>query len=439
MQDRAERPVDDPRAVATVTDSSASAVSARAAVLVAVAGVIVLIVCAVAPPGGLGSIPDDTDVGLYSEYARRTFEGQVPYRDFGLEYPPAVLPVLLAPATSDESTYYDRFRLLMLAIAAAAVVLLVVALHRVRVDTAQLVAAVLVLATMPRTLAPELVLDRFDLWPATLVLLAVVALLYGRRTVGLVALGVGGAAKVYPLAVVPLALLARRGTARVRSELLVVASAAVVIALPFVLLAPRGVARVGWLLARRELQIESLGASALLAAHQLGLYTPAVHYSFGVGNSWDLAGSAPRIVAFVGSLAQVAAVATVWILFRRSTREPRELLVAVAAAVVGFVAFGKILSPQYLVWVLAAVPLAVGRVSRFTLPAAVVAALLTRSVYRAGYGDLIEAGPWSWVVLARNLVLVTIFVALALELASRARSPAQAHVDAESTAGSHAR
>jgi len=404
--------------------------SPRTAAAIAAAGVAVLVASALAPPGGLFSLPADSDIEVYAAYAERTFQGQVPYRDFDLEYPPGALPVLLAPATSDTDDYYTRFRLAMLALAAAAVVLLVVALFRVGADAAQLAAAVLVLATVPRTLTPGLVLDRFDLWPAVLVLVAVVAVMYGRRTVGLAALGVGTAAKLYPLALVPLVLLLRRDRTRVHRDLAIVLGAMLAFALPFALLAPRGIVRVGWLLARRELQVESLGASILLAAHRLGVYEPKLYYSFGLGNSWDLEGSVPAIVAVVGSLAQAVALAAVWFAFARSPRGPHELLLAVAASVVGFVAFGKVLSPQYMVWVLAAVPLVVGRVARFTLPAAVVAALLTRSLYRVGYSDLLEAGPWSWVVLARNIVLVAIFAALVLELVARSRATHVTRADA---------
>ena len=111
-----------------------------------------------------------------------------------------------------------------------------------------------------------------------------------------------------------------------------------------------------------------------------------------------------------------------WFLFARGPRGSRELLLAVAAAVVGFVAFGKVLSPQYVVWIAAAVPLALGRVRLFALGATVGAAVLTRYVYVDRYGDLLRAGQVSWLLLVRNAVLVALFCALALELAARART-----------------
>src|SRR5215207_9134075 len=377
---------------------SVRATSSRAAAAIAAAGVAVLVASALPPPSLL-SRPDRGDVAHYFDYAQRTFDGQVPYRDFTMEYPPGFLPVLLAAGPAGQG-YYDRFRLLMLALGAAAIVLLVVALFLAGANAAELAAGVLVLATLPLTLHSGLVFERFDLWPAVLVLFALVALLRERRALGLAALGVGAAAKLYPLALIPLALLARRGRAHMRRDLAVAAAAALALVLPFALVAPRGVGHVGWLLVRRPLHVESLGGSILLAAHQLGVYEPTIYLS--VGASWDLAGPAAKAVAVAGSLVEAAALVTVWFLFARGPRGPRELLLAVAAAVVGFVTFGKVLSPQYLVWVAAAVPLALGRVRPFALAATLAALLLTLYVYNYGYFDMLRGGSVSWMMLARN-------------------------------------
>jgi hypothetical protein len=394
-------------------------VSPRLAAAIAAAGVAVLLVCALAPPSRLLSRPDLGDITEYFAYAQRTFDGQVPYRDFLLEYPPGFLPVVLAAGPADER-YYDRFRLIMLSLGALAVVLIVFALYLVGADVIELCTGVLVFATLPLTLNPGLVFERFDLWPAVLLLVAVVALLKERRALAFAALGVGAVAKLYPIAAVPLAFLAPHGRARVRRDLSVFAVAALALSLPFAILAPRGVGHVAHLLERRPLQVESLGASILLAAHRLGVYKPTIYNSF--AGSWDLAGPAAKIVSVIGTAAEAGALLVVWILFARGPRGSRELLLAVAAAVVGFVAFGKVLSPQYVVWIAAAVPLALGRVRLFALGATVGAAVLTRYVYVDRYDDLLRAGQVSWLLLVRNAVLVALFCALALELAARART-----------------
>jgi len=378
----------------------------------------VLFACSFAPGSRLLSRPLEGDIELYFAYARRTFDGQVPYRDFFPEYPPGALPAFLAAGPADDG-YGDRFRLLMLALGAGTVALLVIAMWLVGGTAAELVAGALVFATLPLTLEVGLVFERYDVWPAALVLLAVVALLLGRRTLGLAALGVGAAAKVYPLALLPLALLSRRGRAHVPREFAVFAVAALVFLLPFMLVGPRGIGHVGKVLVQRPLQVESLGASILLVAHQLGAYEPTIDLSF--AQSWDLAGPAAEVVAAVSSLLGAVALVAVWYLFARGPRGPRELLLALAAAVVAVVTFGKVFSPQYLVWVAAAVPLVFGRVRTFALSATVAAFLLTTYVYQWGYPDLLEAGRTSWVMVARNAVMVSLFCSLAAELSSRRR------------------
>jgi hypothetical protein len=331
-----------------VVAKSLPSASPRAAATIAAAGIVILLLTSLPPPQRILARPNHGDIELYFNYAQRTFDGQVPYRDFLLEYPPGALPVLLAPGPADGG-YYDRFRLLMLVLAMGSIVLLVWALFLARADSAAIAAGVLVPATLPLTLNPGLVFERFDLWPVFLMLLAVVALLRGHQLLAFVALSIGAVAKLFPLALVPLVLLARRGHPHLRRDLAIAAGVGLAFLLPFGAIAPRGLGHVGSLLVHRPLQSESLGASILLASHRLGLYTPTTYLS--IGNSWDLAGPAAKVVALVSSLVGAAALIAVWFLFARSRRGSREFLLAVAAIVVAFVAFGTIFSTQYMVWV----------------------------------------------------------------------------------------
>jgi hypothetical protein len=392
--------------------------SRGAAVAIAAAGIAILLVTSLPPPQRVLSRHSTGDIKLYFNYAQRTFDGQLPYRDFRLEYPPGALPVLLAAGPANHG-YYNRFRVLMLVLAMASIGLLAAALFTAGADPTAIAAGVLVPATLPLTLNPGLVFERFDLWPVFLMLLAVVALLRGHQLLPLVVLGIGAVAKLFPLALVPVVLLARRGHAHLRRDVAIATAVGLAFLLPFGAIAPRGLGHVGSLLVHRPLQSESLGASILLASHRVGLYTPTTYLSF--GNSWDLAGPAARIVAVVTSLAGAAALVAVWFMFGRSRRGPHELLLAVAAVVVALVAFGKIFSTQYMVWVVFAAPLALGRIRPFVLSATVSATLLTLYLYDWGPFDLIAGGRTTWVLLTRNLILVGLLGLLLVELAARER------------------
>src|SRR5581483_1349858 len=99
-----------------------------------------------------------------------------------------------------------------------------------------------------------------------------------------------------------------------------------------------------------SLESESLGAGVLLVLDRLGLYHATLRDQ--APGSRDLVGSVPDAVAALTTVLVVAAVALVAVLY---VRGGRRRVAASAAAVAGFVAFSKVLSPQYLTWL---VPLA---------------------------------------------------------------------------------
>ena len=80
-----------------------------------------------------------------------------------------------------------------------------------------------------------------------------------------------------------------------------------------------------------------------------------------------------------------------------------------------FVAFGKVLSPQFLIWLIPAVPLVRGRRGLWASALLLVALVLTQIWFPFRYFRLsldFEAG-LSWVLLGRDLVLVALAVLLA--------------------------
>ena len=97
------------------------------------------------------------------------------------------------------------------------------------------------------------------------------------------------------------------------------------------------------------------------------------------------------------------------------------LLLASAAALVAFVALGKVLSPQFLIWLIPVIPLVVGRRGLAAATLLAAALVLTQLWFPYRYWDLalqFEALE-SWLVLVRDLVLVALFVWLAWALLDR--------------------
>ena len=374
-----------------------------------------------------------TDIPLYRTYGERVAHGLVPYRDFPFEYPPGALPALILPAlvTDSLSAYRAVFEAELAIVGAVGVVLAGEALRRLGRRGMERWLPLAFLAVAPAALG-GVILTRFDLLPATLVVGAVVLLVSGRERAAAAVVGLGIAVKLYPAVLVPLLAVGawRRGGRRALASTLGLVAAPVVVAyLPFVVLAPDGVADSFGRQLGRPLQIESLGAGVLLGLHQA--FDTTLEWSSGSG-SQNLTGTAADAVAVLLSAAQVAAVAAVWLAYARGPVGPERLVRHAAAAVVAFVAFSKVLSPQFLVWVAFLVPLVGGARVRAAVGLVALACALTALWFPARYWDLVrEFDPLaSWLVLARGATLVALLAVLTWPATERApaRSPTHAPI-----------
>ena len=358
------------------------------------------------------------DTPIYQRYGDAMTDGKVPYRDFGLEYPPAALPVFVIPSLlrsqdGNLARYRDGFEAEMLVCGLLALLFMLLVLLRLEAGPVRLALALGVAAAAPLLLG-SVVLSRFDLWPAALTMGGLAALVAGKDRLGVGALGLGFAAKLYPAALLPLAVTwvwRRRG----RREALVCSgvfvAAALACFLPFVVLAPHGVWDAFTRQISRPLQIETLGAGFLLVAHQVAGVGVTMHSGHG---SQNLAGAGPDALAAVQTGFQLAVLLGVWVWFARGPADRERLVRACAAAACAFVAFGKVLSPQFLIWLIPLVPLVRGRRGLAAGGLLVVALVLTQLWFPFRYWDLVlrfDALP-SWLVLARDLVLVALFVVL---------------------------
>jgi hypothetical protein len=216
------------------------------------------------------------------------------------------------------------------------------------------------------TLAPE----RFDLWPTLLTVAAVVALLRDRHPLGWALLAAAVATKIYPLSLLPLAAVwtfRRRG--RIELERCLVASYLMAVGNP-----PRGFA-------------SGLGSVAI---HGYGKYAAAT------------------------SVAQLAALIGIWTAFTRGAATPERFLRYSAAGVCAFIAFGKVFSPQYLIWLVPLVALVRGYRGMVAAPLLVASLILTNLWYGTPRFDAyVNTGQYTWLVLTRNLVVVALLVVLA--------------------------
>jgi hypothetical protein len=358
------------------------------------------------------------DTPIYQGYGDAMANGQVPYADFSVEYPPAALPVFALPSVivssgASEGDYDRVFGFLMALCGAATIALVAFTLARDRAAPERIAAACALVALAPLALG-SVVLTRFDLWPAALVAAALAALVAGRDRLGFGALALAIAAKVYALVLLPIFVAwvwKRQGRREAGIALAVAAGVVAICVLPFLALSPHGVWASSLRQTTRPLQIETLGSGALLALHHVfGLHLTMVS-SHG---SQNLSGGAPDALAIVQSVLEIALLLGIWRWFARGPAETDRLFRACAAAVCAFVVFGKVLSPQFLIWLLPLVVLVRGRRGVIASALLVVGMLLTQIWFPYRYWQLALHfdSAASWLVLVRDLGLVVLLAVL---------------------------
>ena len=246
-----------------------------------------------------------------------------------------------------------------------------------------------------------MILSRFDLWPALLATAALVLLVRGRHLSGWALLGAAVAAKLWPLVLVPLALAwsIRRGR-----PFAPLAGAAVLLAvtLPFAIVSPGGLWDSISGQASRPLQVESLGAAIVTTFSH-----PEIVTSHG---SQNIVGQHALASAF-GVLQLL--VLTLRVAFVRGPATGDRLLRYAAACTCAFIVFGKVLSPQYLIWLVPLVPLVRGRRGLAATELLTLALILTQVWFPQRYFDYALEFRNAGLVLVRDLVLVALLAVLA--------------------------
>lgn len=342
-----------------------------------------------------------TDVFVYQHDAALLAGGAAPYATgFPFEYPPlALAPIGLARALGGD--YEVAFGVLM----GLAALACVPAVHRLGGPRAAWAFALTPL------LAGAVLRTHFDL-VAVAPMLAGLALVGARRPVaGLALLGVATMVKLFPVVVAGVAVCWLWGRGERRAALAGAAACALVIlavSAPFL--------GAGYLDAyryhvERPVQIESTPASVLwLAGGSRVTGSTTAPDAFG---SNGLVGGAAGAVRAVSAVLQLAALAlAAWLAARRPDEDG--LLLAAAAAVLSFVALGKVLSPQYVAWLapFAALLLARGHRAAAALTAGAIA--LTTVEFPRLYLDLVERdGGVALLVGARNALLLAALIATA--------------------------
>jgi hypothetical protein len=352
------------------------------------------------------------DARFYAAKVERMFQGELPYREVAIEYPPGSVPFTILPGlvVGTGAGYRLAFACEMVLVDAVGL-WAATRLARVVDGARRRIPLAYVLAMV--AMGPLLLL-RFDLVPAVCVLLAAAMAAEGRPGWAAAALGYGTAAKIYPGVLAPLLVLGlvpamgwRRSLLRTVPPFLAGFGLTVV---PALLLSVRGTADSVLFHVQRGVQIESLWANAIALLDLFG--GPRARTVTGFG-AYDLSSSvseAAKLLSGVATLATLAGAA--WLVWRRSRRlgglGPADWAAAFAVGTFAFVLPTRVLSPQYLVWLcapmVALVAVLAGRRALWTL---VAAAVVSQVIFPFRYSQLRRLDPFDVGLLTlRNLLLI---------------------------------
>ena len=215
-------------------------------------------------------------------------------------------------------------------------------------------------ALCPLLLGP-IALKRFDALPSLLTVVALLLLVRRRVSWSAFVLGVATAVKIYPLLLLPVVVAAALGRSRraaVDAGLSFAAGCAVLV-LPFLVLSPGGIeSSIRWQF-DRHLQFESTFASIALLAHTVAGVSVGDVRRGGQLRARGLPGHAAR--AAHDRRRSSPACCLSGGARPRLARSGDGAVLGFAATIAVVVAFARVLSPQYLLWLVPLVPLVRGK------------------------------------------------------------------------------
>ena len=349
--------------------------------------------------------------------ALKMLHGQLPYINLPAEYPPLTYLFYLLPAlffrapVSYFAAYVVEFMLFdMLAIWLIAKIS---ARLGISVTRSLIIHAVLIVAVGPILVAS------YDVIPAVLTLVALYFFIKEKSNWAWAFAGLGFMTKIFPAVLVPVFVLYLWRQKKYQQILLgavIFIGIALALSLPWLVLNAKAYSVVATYELERPLHSESLYGSVLLVGKILGFVKVSGVYDYG---SWNLTSLLADRLATLSSYITLTLLALAYFLYFRtlhrgkfevnalSSLEVLNLTRYAAASVLVLIVFGKVLSIQYLVWLVPLLPLIKGRWQLPVYAAFVVAGIFSQFIYPYNYNQFENYVPSLVVMmLARNLLLI---------------------------------
>lgn len=361
-----------------------------------------------------------TDLIIYYDYSLNLLKGQFPYVDFNFEYPPlALLPLTLPQLPSIFHPLSLRKYVILFfiqnAILSYFIAVLISRITAICQSKKQVVETIVLFAIL---IAINLttVFCRYDIFSALLTLLAFWSVLRQRPTQAGIWLGLGIAAKLYPIVVVPIFLiyyLTKRQYQALVKVCLGTALTVNAIFIPFALATQDKFFSFLTYHKLRGLHLETLPGGILLLLHRFKMIDASFELNYGAFHFTS---------AIALPILKILPILT-WILlgivlvcclkaFRREYAATGEitytsLATHITLTLLVFIITAKVFSPQYLVWLLPFLPLL--RLSWVSLTLIVAISITTLLEYPLLFVQLLNLHLIPILVLnLRNILVVAL-------------------------------
>jgi hypothetical protein len=375
-----------------------------------------------------------SDFTVYHQASVKVLSGQIPFRDFRLEYPFFALIPLLVPGivnllfNSSFESYCVLFALQnVFYLGATALIIPKIKLPFQNPDETILWFTWFCLFSLP------ILLFRYDSFPVFLTMCMLWAMSTRPFLTGVVlALAIG--AKLYPLIFAPVLFFyyLLNGEVKKLRSFVIGGLAAVLVTLAIVL-PITGLSFFDFLKyhGQRGIQLESVASGLILLMNQLDLVEVTLTNNFGSYNIETPASDAIlRGISFVTPVVFLLLASFIVWVFRTEKRalgniSTNSAVLAATLLLLAFLLLNKVMSPQYMIWLFPFVPF----LSKATRIKFVVVLMLTITIYPGQYDQLTRFEPVVVYMLnIRNLLLLWMFTDVFMEFLGKTNFLRQSRV-----------
>jgi hypothetical protein len=304
------------------------------------------------------------DIAIYFRYSTNLLKGQLPYLDFNLEYPPLALLAFVLPRIFTLGRSYELYLVLFVlenVVLSTAIAVLLLRLMRGLNYSQNHQILALIFYTLFTLMISPISLWRYDLFPTIITVLALLAVISNCPALSGIALGLGIAAKLYPVVLLPVFTAYYFANKTYRSLLNLWVGTVSAVALTFI---PFFIVSQGKLFSfltyhkERGLQIESLPAGFISLAHNWGLIEVTTINSYGSRNIVSPLDDTvlkllPWLLILTYTIMLINCLYRFWEYRSQSDLVKFNNLVAYSLlSLLLFIITNKVFSTQYIVWLI---------------------------------------------------------------------------------------